>query len=156
MWICINMQKIRLFHWLVLEIRLIKKSCNLIGWEHFGPYLRNQNFPKTWDLCRNIANNIHFHYRTNSVKINDKIFQYIQKTLFLVHFWPIFPIFGAKKVFLENPALSRTTLYGFLVSCQNLEKTNDTILRKHLDWRKDGRTDTPYFIGPFWITPGVQ
>ena len=156
MWICINMQKIRLFHWLVLEIWLIKKSCNLIGWEHFGPYLGNQNFPKTWDLCRNTANNIHFHHRTNSVKINDKIFQYIQKTLFLIHFWSIFPILGAKKVFLENPALSRTTLYGFLVSCQNLEKTNDTILRKHLDWRKDGTTDRPYFIGPFWITPEVQ
>ena len=23
-----------------------KKSCNLIGLENFGPYLRNQNFPK--------------------------------------------------------------------------------------------------------------
>ena len=29
-----------------LEIWLIKNSCNLIGWEHFGPYLRNQNFLK--------------------------------------------------------------------------------------------------------------
>ena len=44
--ICINMQKIRLFHWFALEIRLIKKSCILIGWEHFVPYLRNKNFPK--------------------------------------------------------------------------------------------------------------
>ena len=26
-------------------LRLIEKSCNLIGQEHFGPYLRNQNFP---------------------------------------------------------------------------------------------------------------
>ena len=50
MWICINMQKIRLLHWFVLEIWLIKKSCNLIGWEHFGPYLRNQNFPK-YGIC---------------------------------------------------------------------------------------------------------
>ena len=49
-WICINMQKNRLFHWLVLEIWLIKKSCNLIGWEHFGPNLRNQNFPK-YGIC---------------------------------------------------------------------------------------------------------
>ena len=45
MWTCIHMQKIRLFHSSVTEIWLIKKSCNLIGWEHFGPYLRNKNFP---------------------------------------------------------------------------------------------------------------
>ena len=45
LWICINMQKSSLFHWFILEIWLFKKSWNLIGWEHFGPYLRN-NFPK--------------------------------------------------------------------------------------------------------------
>ena len=49
-WIYINIQKIRLFHWFVLEIWLIRKSCNLIGWEHFGWYLRNQNFPK-YGIC---------------------------------------------------------------------------------------------------------
>ena len=99
---------------------------------------------------------MHFHYRTNSVKINDKFFQYIQKTLSFVHFWPISPIFGAKNFFLVNPALSRTNSNGFLASCQNLEKTNDTIPRKRPDRRKDGRTDRPYFIGPFRLTPGVQ
>ena len=47
------------------------------------------------------------------------------------YFWPIlgpiFPILGAKNIFLENPALSCTTSYGFLAPCQNLEKVNDTI-----------------------------
>ena len=38
------------FNWLVLDIWLIKKSCNLIDWEHFGPYLRNKNFPK-YGIC---------------------------------------------------------------------------------------------------------
>ena len=92
--------KIRLFHWFVLEIWLIKKSCNLIGWEHFGPYLRNQNFP-TYEICPgwNTANIINFQYRTNSVKINDTIFQYILKTLLLAHFWLTFPIFWRKKNF---------------------------------------------------------
>ena len=103
---------------------------------------------------------MHFHYRTNSVKINDKFFQYIQKTLSFVHFWPISPIFGAKNFFLVNPALSRTNSNGFLASCQNLEKTNDTISRKCRDRRKDGwkdrRTDRPYFIGPFLLTSVVQ
>ena len=53
-------------------------------------------------------------------------------------FWPIFPILGAKKIFL---ALSHTISYRFLAPCQNLEKVNDTIQRKRLDRRKDGRTD---------------
>ena len=45
---------------------------------------------------------------------------------------------GAKKTFLENLALSHTNSYGFLASCQNLEKANDTILRKSPD-RQDRR-----------------
>ena len=38
--------KMRLFYRFLLEIWLIKKSCNLIDWEHFGPYLRDKNLPK--------------------------------------------------------------------------------------------------------------
>ena len=34
-------------------LRLIEKSLNLIGQEHFGPYLRNQNFPK-YEICSTI------------------------------------------------------------------------------------------------------
>ena len=60
--------------------------------------------------------------------------------MFLAHFGPIFPIFEAKKFFLENPALSRTTSYGSLTPCQNLGKVNDTIQRKRPDRRKDGQT----------------
>ena len=52
-------------------------------------------------------------------------------------FWPIFPILGAKKIPLENLALSRTTLYGFLAPCQNVEKTKYIIPRKHPDRQKD-------------------
>ena len=103
----------------------------------FWPISQQPVFSQTWDLCRNIANNILFHYRTYSVKINDKIFQYIQKALFLAHF----PNFVGKKLFLENPALSHTTSYGCLASCQNLEKTKDTIPRKRPDRRKDGWKD---------------
>ena len=56
-------------------------------------------------------------------------------------FWPIFPIFGAKKIFLENPALSCTTSYGFLAPYQNLEKANDTIQRKRPDRWREGWTE---------------
>ena len=72
-------------------------------------------------------------------------------------FWPIF---GAKKIFLESLALSRTTSYGFLAPCQNFEKVNHTIQRKHPDRYNEGRNDRsmdrPYFIGHFWLLPGVQ
>ena len=34
--------------------------------------------------------NIFFHYRINSVKINDQIFLQIQKTLFLAFFWSMY------------------------------------------------------------------
>ena len=58
-------------------------------------------------------------------------------------FWPIFGPFlqfwGVKKIFLENPALTHTTSYGFLALCQNLEKTKDTIPRKCPDRWKDRR-----------------
>ena len=72
---------------------------------------------------------------------------------------PIFPILGAKKIFSENPALSRTTSYGILGPCQNLEKINDKIPTKRPERRKDGRTDgrtdRPYSIGPSGLLPGV-
>ena len=48
----------------------------------------------------------------------------------LGHSGPIFPVFGVKKNFLENLAVSCTTSYRFLPPCQNLEKFNDTIQRK--------------------------
>ena len=60
-------------------------------------------------------------------------------------FWPIlgpfFPILGQKKFFSENPALPCTTPYEFLAPCQISEKTYDTIPRKCLDRRMDGRTE---------------
>ena len=57
-------------------------------------------------------------------------------------------------------ALSHTTSYRFLAPSQNLEKTNDKIPRKSPDRQKDGekgrKMDRPYFLGPFWLLPGVQ
>ena len=39
------------------------------------------------------------------------------------------------------PAMLRTISHGFLAPCQNLEKTNDAVLRKRLDRRQDRRMD---------------
>ena len=41
----------------------------------FWPISQEQKFSPMWDLCWKAANNISFHYRANSVKINDQIFQ---------------------------------------------------------------------------------
>ena len=64
-----------------------------------------------------------------------------KKTPVFGPFWVLFPNFGAKKIFPENPALSRTTSYEFLATCQISEKTNDTIPRKRLDRRTDRRIE---------------
>ena len=140
-------KKIRLFHWLALEIWLIKKSCHLIGWEHFGPNVINKTFSQIWDLCTNLANDINFHYRLNSVKINDKI---SQKTLkkkhifgcaFLVHF----PNFQGKKFFSEKSGSVTHNFIWVSSTMPNLEKTNNAIPRKRPDRRKDGRTKTLFY-----------
>ena len=39
----------------------------------FWSISQKQDFFQIWDLCRNTANNVYFHYRTNSVTISDQI-----------------------------------------------------------------------------------
>ena len=41
----------------------------------FLPISQEPKFSQIWALCRNTTNNIYFHYRTKSVKINDQIIQ---------------------------------------------------------------------------------
>ena len=38
--------------------------------ENILAHISGRNICQIWDFCRNIANNISFHYRTNLVKIN--------------------------------------------------------------------------------------
>ena len=52
---------------------------------------------------------------------------------FLIHF----PKFWGKKNFSRKSG-SVTISYGFPAPCQNAEKTNDTIPRKHLDRKTEG------------------
>ena len=78
---------------------------NLISWEHFGPCLRNKRFSQIKGLCWNTANNINFHYRINSVEINDQIFQYIKKKT----------VFGPFSQFWGQKGHACTISYGFLV-----------------------------------------
>ena len=123
MWICINMQKLQMFHLFALDlIWLIKKSCNLLGWEHCDTYLKNEIFAK------------YFHHRTNSVKIHDQVFNKLKKP----YFWPIFSIFGGKNFF---PKKSGSAMYNFISvssTMPKLQKKTDTI-PKRADRRKDDR-----------------
>ena len=84
----------------------------------------------------NTANNINFHYRTNSVKI------YLKNPYFWSNFDPFSQCFGQRKFFEKDLVLSHTTSFGFLAlhHAKNLEKTNNPIPRKHLDRGKDGQT----------------
>ena len=116
-------------------------------WRAFLPISQKPEFSQVWDLCKNTANIIKFLIDQIQSQL---MTQFLINSKNHIFFWPIlspfsFPYFWGKKSFLKNPALLRTTLYGFLASCQNLEKFNDTIQRK----RPDRRTEGPYFIGPF-------
>ena len=62
-----------------------------------------------------------------------------KKPCFLPIYGPFSQFWGQKKIFPENPALSRKTSHGILTPCQNLEKNNDVISRKHPDRWKDGQ-----------------
>ena len=80
-------RKIRLFH-------CYNRRCDWIlqsDWlKTFLPISKEQTFSQMWDLCRNTANNINFHYRTNTVKINDQFFTKSKKP----YFWSIFSFWG--------------------------------------------------------------
>ena len=64
--------------------------------------------------------------------INDQLFFKNQKALFLSIFGP-FPQFLGQKKFFRKTKLLSTTSEGFLALCQNSEKSNDPISRKHPD-----------------------
>ena len=57
------------------------------------------------------------------------------------HFWPIFPILGAKKMFWKIRLCHAQLHMGSYHHANNLEKTNHTIPRKRLDRRTEGQKD---------------
>ena len=80
-----------------------------------------QDLSQILDLCLNPTNNT-FHYRTNSVKINDQIFLQIQKTQFLTYLCLISQIFAAKKVFPKNQAV----MHNFIGASGTMPKFKET------------------------------
>ena len=92
-----------------VDLKILQSDWRRVFW----PIYQEQDFFHIQDLCMNTASNKNFHYRTNSVKINDQIFQQIEKTLVLANL----SNFGGKKFFPKNPGLSHTNSYGFLATC---------------------------------------
>ena len=59
------MQKICLFHCFVLQVLQS-------DWpRRFWLISQETDFPKIWNLCKNMPNNINFHWRPNSGQNND-------------------------------------------------------------------------------------
>ena len=69
----------------------------------------------------------------------NKFFNKLKKSCFWPILCPFSQFWGQKNFFLQNLALSCTTLDDFLALYQHLEKTNHTIPRKRPDRQEDRR-----------------
>ena len=85
----------------------LKKSSNLIGWEHFGLYLKNKIFPKN-RICAGTQQII-------SIFITEQIPYKSMTKLFLQfkkpYFWHVSLILGAKKLF---PKIFGSVMYSLI------------------------------------------
>ena len=74
-------------------------------------------------------------------------------------FWPFldpFFQFWGQKNFSRKSGFATHNFIWVSSPMPKFRKINDTIPRKCPDRRKDGRTDRPYFIGPFCPKPEIQ
>ena len=153
----IFMPKINFIIHFFLEILHFKESdCNLIGWQHFGPYItQDLEFYQIWDWWWNINNNISFHFKLFPRKTNGKFFKTSKKPYFGEHFGPFLPKFEQKWNFLGKGALSVFKYYSYLPLYQKSEKTNQLSLRIMPNWRTDWQTDN-YDLHSTLLSTGVQ
>ena len=117
------------------EILTIKEYWNLIGQEHFLVATWEPDFSQACSFHAMLMNQKNFRFTQIPDKTKDMISLKSPKTLFLGHFCPV-------RIFSKKILLSHTTKLGSLTPCQVLEKTNEPILRKLTDRRKDGQTDS--------------
>ena len=137
----IYVPKIKVRYSSINEILTIKEYWNLIGQElDWEP-----DFPQACSFCRMFMNHKNFCFTQIPDKTNDSIFLKSPKTLFLGLFWPFLVIFAWWE-FFQKIWVSQFQKKLMSQFWENLQT----------DWRTDGRTDGPYFIGPFRPRPGVQ
>ena len=132
------MQKFTCFYHLVLEISLISKSCNLIGQEHFGTYLRNHIFMKCW-ICLRIQQIILTLIKEQiQQKIMTKFSNKFKKGYFCPFLVHCPHSVGKDITFKESGSVTHNTTWP-LMSFSVPEKSSKSIPRKLLD----GRTEDP-------------
>ena len=135
----------------------IKEYWNLIGREPFLAITWEPGFSQACSFRRMLMNLKNFHLTQIPDKTNDTIFLKSPKILFWGHFWSILVIFAWWGFFPKNPALSHITIYGPPTACWVSEKIMSQFREKlQTDGRMDGRTNAPYFLGPFSTRRGAQ
>ena len=77
----------------IVRLKIMQFDCLRAFW----PISQGQDFSQIKDLCRNATNNIHFHYRINSV-INSMAKFFFELNLI---FSPFPQFLGQKKFFLK-------------------------------------------------------
>ena len=140
-WIYKTMQKITisLFSSDIFNLKILQSDWPRAFW----PISQKSNFFQIWNLNRNTANNINFHYRSNSQNITNKISQKIK-----TH---IFGRFLGARLF-HNIRLC----YKQLRVSKNMPqfRKNYLIPRKRLE---DGRNEGPIlFLRTYPFTVGVS
>ena len=119
------------------------KTYNLIGQEHFGPYLRNQIFPKYGISAR--IQQIIWTFFTDQIKkkLMTKCSNKSKKT----YFWPIFSPFSpfsGQKIFLKKSgSVTRNNTWACNTMMSFTKNFNNPIQRKHPERKTEGRTDRP-------------
>ena len=86
------------------------------------------------------VNEQNFHFTQIPDKNNDVIFLKSPKTLFLSYFWSFLVILLDGVFFPKNLAVTNSYIWA-PITMLSLKKTNEPILRKYTDRRKDGRKD---------------
>ena len=91
---------------------------------------------KIWDLCRNTANNINFHYRSNSVKMMTKFSNKLKKKPVLDHF----PNFGGK---IFSPGKSISVTHNFTWHSSTMPKFRKNLCHnsKKMPRQMEGQND---------------
>ena len=115
----------------IVDLKILQSGCLRAFW----PISREHDFSK-YRICAETQQIKQiFIIKQIQCKLMTKFFVKFKKTFFLA----ISSIFGAKKVFSNNPDQSRTTSNGFLAPRRNSKKSNGLIPRKHPD-RTHGTT----------------
>ena len=152
MFIC--MPQINFIIQLFLKILHFKESCNLIGWQRFGPELENQNFQRHWiDGEISIAILV-FTLGYFQEKIITKSFKKSKKSK-KPYFGPFLLQFGQKWTFLEKRTRP-VSYFNDLKSCQKSEKNNESFLRKIPNGRMDRLTERSTDRKWWFIEPSVE